>query len=288
MAFIELKQVGKRFGSPESAESVEVLKDIDLSVEEGEFVAIVGFSGAGKTTLINLLAGLERPTSGTCSIDGRPIEGPGHDRGVIFQNYSLLPWLTVYGNVALAVGQAFPDWPRRRRDAQTLRFVDLVGLGLALEKRPRELSGGMRQRVAVARALAMDPRVLLMDEPLGALDALTRGELQVEIARIWERQRKTALLITNTVDEALLLADRVIPLTLGPAATLGPEFRVNLPRPRLAGDLNRNRTFVELRRSVSETLIGYGRFEAADAGNVVPLPDIQPLDPAERASRTWI
>ncbi|HEX7898106.1 MAG TPA: ABC transporter ATP-binding protein [Planctomycetota bacterium] len=236
----------------------EVLKDISLSVHAGEFVAIVGYSGAGKTTLVSILAGLVKADAGRVLMEGKPIAGPGPDRGVIFQNYSLLPWMSVIDNVLLAVDQVFPDWTPQKRREHAEKYLKMVKLTPALAKRPHELSGGMRQRVAVARALAMDPRVLLMDEPLGALDALTRATLQVEIERIWLRDRKTALLITNDVDEAVLLADRIIPLSAGPAATLGPAVEVDLPRPRDKRLLNTDPRYKEIRREALDFLLGPG------------------------------
>ena len=199
MAFLELRNVSKAYG--EGAERTEVLANVSLEIERGEFVAIVGFSGSGKTTLISLIAGLIEPDEGEILINGKRIAGPGPERGVIFQNYSLLPWLTVYGNVALVVNHLFSAWPAKKRRAHVERYVEMVHLTPASQKRPTELSGGMRQRVAVARALAMDPEILLMDEPLSALDALTRGTLQAEIEKIWREERKTAVLITNDVDE---------------------------------------------------------------------------------------
>ncbi|MCC5790357.1 MAG: ABC transporter ATP-binding protein [Opitutales bacterium] len=288
MATIELRNADKVFGSPASGNYEDVLRNINLAIDDGEFVAIVGYSGTGKTTLINLLSGLVTPSRGEALYHGKPITGPDPERGLIFQNYSLLPWLTVYGNVALAVDQKFSSWSRRDRDTQIRRFIDMVNLSPAIDKRPAELSGGMRQRVAVARTLAMDPEVLLMDEPLGALDALTRGELQREISQIWEKQRKTALLITNSVDEGLLMADRIIPLTLGPGATLGPEFKVDLPRPRVAEELNRDPNYTRLRKEITEYLIQIGEPEGEGPDNIIPLPDIQPLDPDEKSTYTWI
>jgi nitrate/nitrite transport system ATP-binding protein len=287
MAFLELNNVTKTYGRGTSTE-VPVLGGINLAVTEGEFVAIVGYSGTGKSTLINTLAGLIKPDTGTATFRGKPIKGPDPERGLIFQNYSLLPWLTVYGNVALAVDAVHSEWSKKERDQHVRRFIELVNLTPATAKYPRELSGGMRQRTAVARTLAMDPDVLLMDEPLGALDALTRGELQKEIARIWETQRKTVVLITNSVDEGLLLADRIIPLNLGPNATLGPEFIVDLPRPRNAAALNHNPTYTRLRTEITEYLIDIGKKEKVDLGDVLPLPDIQPLDPDERMTYAWV
>jgi nitrate/nitrite transport system ATP-binding protein len=248
MAFLSIKGVSKGFG--EGARRTDVLEDINLDIREGEFIAIIGFSGSGKSTLISLLAGLTQPDKGEITLDGARIRGAGPDRGVVFQNYSLLPWLSVYENVALAVDRVFPSWSKAERHAHVLKYVDLVNLTPALTKKPGELSGGMRQRVSVARALAMMPRVMLLDEPLGALDALTRGTLQIEIERIWRADKRTVVLITNDVDEAILLADRVVPLRPGPKATLGPAFAVNLERPRDKKLLNADSTFRHLRNEL--------------------------------------
>src|SRR6056297_578087 len=243
MDVLELKGVSKSFGT--GAARTDVLNGIDLSVAEGEFLVLLGFSGTGKTTLINLLAGLEMPTKGSVSCRGRPVTGPGPERGVIFQNYSLMPWLTVNGNVRLAVDTMFPGLPRAERERKVAHYVGMVGLGHAATRRPAELSGGMRQRVNVARALAMSPEMLLLDEPLSALDALTRANLADEIEHIWEADKKTCVLITNDVDEAIILADRII--ALNPDGTLGEEFKVNIPRPRDRMEMNTNDTFKRLR-----------------------------------------
>lgn len=248
MAFLELTGVSKRYAGARGATTV--LKDVSLSIEQNEFVAILGFSGSGKTTLISLLAGLIEPDAGRVSMEGRDVRGPGRERGVVFQNYSLLPWLTALENVSLAVDQAFPAWTREERRAHAVRYLELVNLGHALERKPHELSGGMRQRVAVARALSMTPEVLLLDEPLSALDALTRASLQKEIDRIREQEKKTIVLVTNDVDEGLLLADRIVPLTPGPEATLGPSFPITLPRPRDRRELNHDPEFKRLRNEV--------------------------------------
>lgn len=225
MFALEMSRVSKHFSA--AGQTAFVLKDVSLRVEPKEFVAIVGFSGTGKTTLINLLAGLVMPDSGAITVGGVPITGPGVDRGVVFQNYSLLPWLTVRDNVGLAVDARYPQESAAERRARVEYYVGLVNLSPALLKYPSQLSGGMRQRVSLARALAMDPQVLLLDEPFGALDALTRATLQDELARIRHLSGKTVVLISNDVDEALYLADRVIPLTVGPPATLGREFRLS-------------------------------------------------------------
>jgi nitrate/nitrite transport system ATP-binding protein len=257
MAFLELRDVAKAFGSGRAR--LEVLRHIDLSVDRREFLAVVGYSGSGKTTLLSLIAGLVRPDSGTMTLDGRPVLEPGPDRGVVFQSYSLLPWLTVFENVALGVDEVFGSWSAPKRRAHVDRHIALVNLTAARDKRPAELSGGMRQRVAVARALALDPEVLLLDEPFGALDALTRATLQDELEALWERDQKTVVLVTNDVDEAVLLADRIVPLTIGPGATLGPAVEVALPRPRDRKAVNRDARFKEVRGRVIDYLLGPGR-----------------------------
>jgi nitrate/nitrite transport system ATP-binding protein len=254
---LELSKVGKGYGPSE--DRFEVLEDVSLSIREGEFVAIVGYSGAGKTTLLSLMAGLTPPDRGTVAQNGTSIAGPGPERAVVFQNYSLLPWLSVAANVALAVDQVFPRWSRARRRDHVEKYLSLVRLTEARHKRPHELSGGMRQRVALARALAMNPAILLMDEPLGALDALTRATLQDELVRIWEEDRKTVVLVTNDVDEAILLADRIVPLTIGPHATLGPSMPVEIPRPRDRKTLNHDPRCREIRNRVMGYLLGAGR-----------------------------
>jgi len=274
MTLLALAGVTKGYG--EGASRTPVLHDINLEIGEGEFVAVVGFSGSGKTTLISAIAGLIEPDAGTITKNGKPIAGAGPDRGIVFQSYSLMPWLTVHGNVALAVNQVFRDWPREKREAQVRKYVEMVGLGPAAHKRPAELSGGMRQRVAVARALAASPDILLLDEPLSALDALTRANLQDEILRIWEQDRKTVILITNDVDEGLLMADRIIPLKPGPDATFGPEFRIDLSRPRLRTEMNHDPDFKRLRNEITQYLMGVGGTAAeAETGNV-SLPPVRP------------
>jgi nitrate/nitrite transport system ATP-binding protein len=272
MAFLELTNVSKAFGGP------PVLSDVNLGIERGEFVAIVGYSGSGKTTLISLIAGLTRPDSGTLKLNDLEITAPGPDRGVVFQNYSLLPWLTVTENIGLAVDQVFPNHAAEKRRLLVTTAIATVNLTPHAAKLPRELSGGQRQRVSVARALAMDPQILLLDEPLSALDALTRATLQDEFERIWEKDRKTVVLITNDVDEALLLADRIIPLTPGPGATLGPSFPVTLARPRDRKALNHDPEFKRLRALVINELLGYGALRRATVTRKLLLPDLLPED----------
>ncbi|MBK1839706.1 ATP-binding cassette domain-containing protein [Azospirillum sp. YIM B02556] len=271
MAILDLKGVSKSYGA------TQVLRDIDLSIEEGEFVAIVGFSGSGKSTLINLIAGLAMPDTGEVLYRGKPVTGPGPERGLVFQSYSLMPWLSVKENVALAVDAVHKAKGGAERGVLTRRAVETVGLGHATDRRPKELSGGMRQRVGFARALAMSPEMLLLDEPLSALDALTRAKLQDEIEAIWRKDRKTVILITNDVDEAILLADRIVPLTPGPNATLGPAFTVDLPRPRDRTAVNHDEDFKRLRAEVTAYLmeVGVARGTGGDDGLV--LPDVKPI-----------
>ena len=254
MAQLELKGVCKGYDGERGR--TDVLRNIDLSVEQGELVAIVGYSGAGKSTLVSLMAGLIHPDSGSLTFEGKPIREPGPERGVVFQNYSLLPWLTVFENIYLAVDQVFSDWSAEKKRAHTEQHVALVNLSHARDKRPAELSGGMRQRVALARGMAMDPAVLLLDEPLSALDALTRAVLQDELARLCQASGKTIVLITNDVDEAILLADRIVPLGAGPSATLGPSFAVDIARPRDRKSLNHDDRWKQVRAQVIDYLLG--------------------------------
>ena len=271
MSILKLDNVSKIFG--EGIHATTILKDIDLEVAEGEFLVLLGFSGTGKTTLINMLAGIDTPSKGSATFKGTSITGPGPERGVIFQSYSLMPWLTVSGNVGLAVDTVFPKLSKAERAEKVAHYVKMVGLSHAATRRPAELSGGMRQRVNVARALAMNPEVLLLDEPLSALDALTRANLADEIEHIWDADKKTCVLITNDVDEAILLADRIIPLN--PDGTLGDEFKVSIPRPRDRIAMNNDATFKRLRADVTNYLMDVG-IEAKVEGARV-LPDVTPI-----------
>ena len=279
MAFLELRNVSKCYG--EGKYRTEVLRNINLSMEESEFLAIVGFTGSGKTTLIKMIAGLLFPDEGEIIFEGKPVIGTSHERGVVFQNYSLLPWFTVYQNVALAVDERYPDWEKAKRDEHTRKYIKMVNLLPAINKRPAELSGGMKQRVSVARALAMNPDMLLMDEPLSALDALTRGTLQEEIINIWSKEKRTALLITNDVDEGILMADRIIPLTTGPNATLGPEFKIDIDRPRDKTDLNDNEEFKKTRNDIIEYLMDLGAEVKTKKTTVYRLPELKPIMPGK-------
>ena len=276
MAYLELNNIYKNYGKGD--DETAVLSNINLKIEEGEFVAIVGFTGSGKTTLVNLINGLIKPTSGEVLFKGQPVIGTSHERGVIFQNYSLLPWLTVGQNILMAVKEAFPKKSKSELNEIVANYVEMVSLTPAIHKRPKELSGGMRQRVAVARALAMQPEMIIMDEPLGALDALTRGNLQDEILNIWGKDKRTALLITNDVDEGIYMADRIIPLRPGPNATLGPEFKIDLERPRDKTEMNDNPNFKKTRNAIIEYLMDIGNERKSEAKQEYILPDLQPKD----------
>ncbi|MGQ3054002.1 MAG: ABC transporter ATP-binding protein [Roseateles sp.] len=231
------------------------LQDINLDVQRGEFITLIGHSGCGKSTLLNLIAGLLTPTSGVLICDGREIAAPGPERGVVFQNHSLLPWLSCLDNVLLAVESVFGG----RESAAQLKVraraaLELVGMSHALHKRPHEISGGMKQRVGIARALAMEPKVLLMDEPFGALDALTRARLQDELLKIVARTQSTVVMVTHDVDEAVLLSDRIVMMTNGPAATIGEILHVDIPRPRLRVELAEDPSYVHARKQVIDFL----------------------------------
>ena len=230
MAFLELKQVSKRFAANPKAPGV--LRDINLQIHKGEFVAIVGYSGAGKTTLISMIAGLLRADTGTITLNDLDITEPGPDRAIVFQNYPLLPWFTVYENIHLAVEQVFPNWAPAKKRQHTERTIAMVNLSPARDQRPSQLSGGMRQRVGIARAFALSPKMLLLDEPFGMLDSLTRMELQQVLIELWRKDRKTALMVTHDVDEALFLSDRIVMMTNGPEAEVGDILDVTFPRPR--------------------------------------------------------
>jgi nitrate/nitrite transport system ATP-binding protein len=259
MTYLSIEGVGITFRR--GAATTEVLKGVDLKVAKGEYISIIGHSGCGKSTLLNIVAGLSRSTVGGVVLDGREVNAPGPDRAVVFQNHSLLPWLTVRENVALAVDKVFRGRKTKaERQDWTLHNLALVHMTHAAEKRPNEISGGMKQRVGIARALAMEPKVLLLDEPFGALDALTRAHLQDQVMEIHQRLGNTIMMITHDVDEAVLLSDRIVMMTNGPSATIGEILEVKLPRPRRRLELVEDATYVHARAAVLEFL--YARHAA--------------------------
>jgi nitrate/nitrite transport system ATP-binding protein len=255
--YVQIENVYKSFGGDTGT---EVLRDVSLIVRKGEFVSIIGHSGCGKSTLLNIVAGLTQATSGNVFVDSREVVEPGPDRAVVFQNHSLLPWLSVYQNVRLAVDKIFGALPKAERHEWTLRNLELVNMTGAADKKPAEISGGMKQRVGIARALAMKPKILLLDEPFGALDALTRAHLQDQVMRISMELGNTVMMITHDVEEAVLLSDRIVMLTNGPAATIGSICEVPLVRPRHRLELIADPTYVACRAAVLEFLHKRHRF----------------------------
>ena len=279
MSILELEYVSVSFGV--GSERVDVLHDVSLQIEQGEFVAILGFAGTGKTTLVNLLAGLEKPTKGQVLFRGERVESPGPERSVVFQSYSLLPWLTVTGNVELAVRAAHRKLSRSACRELSQHYIEMVGLTHAHDRKPAALSGGMRQRVALARTLAMEPAVLLLDEPLSALDALTRTKLQDELQAIWQRDQRTVLLVTNDVDEALYLADRVV--LLNSDGTISEQIGVPLPRPRIRSAVNHSSIAIRLKTQITRYLNDQRQVETVSKPR--SLPDVTPLHALPKAYR---
>ena len=257
MSFIEIQNIAKSFRSEKGVR--HVLENVNLSVEEGELVSVVGYTGSGKSTLISIVAGLLESDSGQVQFRGVRSSGFPLRASIVFQNYSLLPWFSAMENVRLAVDANFPSWSRERQREQAARYLDMVGLGNAFDKRPSQLSGGMRQRVAIARAFAIEPEILFLDEPFGALDALTRANLQQELAKLCSAggRQVTMIMITNSVQEAILLSDRIVPMTRGPKATLGPSISVPLERPRTASQLLHDEKAVHIQSRVIEFLTGF-------------------------------
>lgn len=251
-ALLDLTRLGMRFPTPDG--EFIALKNVDLQINKGEFVSLIGHSGCGKSTVLNLVAGLHMPTDGGVIIDGREVAGPGPDRAVVFQNHSLLPWLTVYQNVELAVKQIAGKKGKAWIQEQVNHYLELIQMQHAAHKKPDEISGGMKQRVGIARALALQPKVLLMDEPFGALDALTRAHLQDALMKIQAELNNTVIIITHDVDEAVLLSDKIVMMTNGPAATIGEVLEVNLPRPRERVALAEDAQYQKCRQAVLKFL----------------------------------
>jgi nitrate ABC transporter ATP-binding subunit len=259
--FVDISGVHKLFGSGKSR--YHALAGVDLRIGKGEFVSIIGHSGCGKSTLLNLVAGLYLPTTGSVAVNGKEVTEPGLDRAVVFQSHSLLPWLTVLENVMVAVDSVYPEKSKEFRLEEAKKFVEMVHLTPHMNKKPGQLSGGMKQRVGIARAFAADPQVLLLDEPFGALDALTRGSMQDELTTIWEKNRKTVMMITHDVDEAVFLSDRIVLMSNGPAAVIAKVVEVPIPRPRTREALLEDSHYLEIRKELLHYLIGTGHAAAA-------------------------
>ena len=279
--FISIEALKRQFPGTDRA----VFEDLWFSVDKGEFVCIIGHSGCGKTTVLNILAGLDAPSTGAVIVDGQAIEGPSLDRAVIFQSHALLPWRTVLGNVAYAVSSKWRRWSAAQIRAQAQTFIDLVGLSGAEHKHPAELSGGMKQRVGIARALSIQPKIMLMDEPFSALDALTRGTLQDEVRRICLTTDQTAFMITHDVDEAIYLADRIVLMTNGPGAVLAEVVENPLPKDRVRAEIHRHPLFYPVRNHIIDFLVSRSKTFAAEGGAHDPLhvPVVRPgVEPAAR------
>jgi nitrate/nitrite transport system ATP-binding protein len=252
--FISIEGITRSFPAPGGG-TTTVFEDLWLSMQRGEFTCIIGHSGCGKTTVLNILAGLDQPTAGTVIVDGQAIEGPSIDRAVIFQSHALLPWRTVMGNVVYAVSSKWPKWSTPKQHAQAQKFIDLVGLTGSEHKRPAELSGGMKQRVGIARALSIEPKIMLMDEPFSALDALTRGTLQDEVRRICMETGQTVFMITHDVDEAIYLADRVVMMSNGPDAVFAEIVENPLPKDRKRSDFHKHPLYYGVRNHIIDFLV---------------------------------
>jgi nitrate/nitrite transport system ATP-binding protein len=295
--FISIEGISRRFPAP-GGTTTTVFENLWLAMTRGEFVCVIGHSGCGKTTVLNILAGLDTPSAGAVIVDNKEVEGPSLDRAVIFQGHSLLPWRTVMGNVAYAVSSRHRDWKSAEVAAHAQKFIDLVGLTGAEQKRPAELSGGMKQRVGIARALSIEPKILLMDEPFSALDALTRGTLQDEVRRICLETGQTVFMITHDVDEAIYLADKVVLMTNGPGAVLAEIVENPLPKQRARGDFHKHPLYYAVRNHIIDFLVSRSRCFIEEAGDGydprhvavvrpgLPEPAIaRPQDPPEKPNR---
>lgn len=270
--FLEVENLARRFPQPGRQPPLTVFEDVNFGIEKGEFICVIGHSGCGKSTILNILAGLDAASDGAIVMDGKEVVGPSRDRGVIFQNHSLLPWLSALGNVSFAVRARWPQWERKQVQAHSLKYLELVGLSGSERKKPAQLSGGMRQRVGIARAFAIEPKLLLMDEPFGALDALTRGVIQDELLQIWERTHQTVFMITHDVDEAILLADRVLLMTNGPNASIAESVLIDLPRPRDRRVIHEHPDYYTIRNHLVDFLIHRSKTLQGQVGG----PGIQP------------
>jgi nitrate/nitrite transport system ATP-binding protein len=285
--FLQVEQLGKAF--PGAAEPV--FEGVNFGIAEGEFVCIIGHSGCGKTTILNVLAGLESASSGHVFMDGREVAGPGLERGVVFQGHALMPWLTVRANIAFAVRSKWPTWSRAQVDEHVQKYVAMVGLSAAIDKKPSALSGGMKQRVGIARAFAIQPRMLLLDEPFGALDALTRGTIQDELLRICAETRQTVFMITHDVDEAILLADRILLMSNGPQARVAEIVKNTMPRARTRATLHHDPQYYRIRNHLVDFLVArsaelsHGRAPAVPPEVSPGLADPEP-EPAAPAAGT--
>lgn len=268
MAFLEIDHVTKYFPNPSGAGQVCIFKDATIKIEKGEFVTTIGHSGCGKSTLLNIIAGLETMTEGGIILNGKEVTGPGLDRMVVFQNFSLMPWMTVFDNIRLAVRAAYPDWSKEKIAEHVYKYIALVGLKDAANKRPTALSGGMKQRVGLARAFSIEPKVLLLDEPFAQIDALTRGVIQEELVQMWNTTRNTVFMVTHDVDEAILLSDRIMLMTNGPSARIAEIVDVTIPRPRARDTIIEHPHYYKIRNHVIHFLVRHASHAPAGDGSV--------------------
>lgn len=287
--FVSVEGLSKHY--PAKDGELIVFDNVNIGLEKGEFVCIIGHSGCGKSTILNVLAGLDSPTSGAVIMDGKEVAGPSLDRGIVFQNYSLLPWLTTLQNVTFGVRARWPDWSKEKVREHSAHYLDMVGLSHSLDKKPSQLSGGMRQRVSIARAFATNPKLLLLDEPFGALDALTRGIIQDELIKIWSETQQTVFMITHDVDEAILLADRILLMTNGPRARVAESVKINLPRPRQRADIINHPGYYKIRNHLVNFLVTRsdklsGSVQDTDTGTLEVDPTLEDQVPLESRDDT--
>ncbi len=263
--FLQVEALARRFPGPRGGEPLTVFENIHFAIDKGEFACIIGHSGCGKTTILNVLAGLDEASGGAVIMDGREICGPSLDRGVVFQGHALLPWLSTLKNVEFGVRSRWPGWSAKQVEAHSVRYLEMVGLGQALHKKPAELSGGMKQRVGIARAFAIQPKMLLLDEPFGALDALTRGTIQDELLAIVQATHQTVFMITHDVDEAILLADKILLMSNGPFAKIAEIVEVTMPRDRTRATIHHDPQYYRIRNHLVDFLVNRSQDYAGDA-----------------------
>ncbi len=286
--FLSVEALSKVYPAASGKQHAPVFENLHFALDRGEFVCIIGHSGCGKTTILNVLAGLEEASAGCVIMDAREVKGPSLDRGVVFQNHALMPWMTVLANVAFAVKSRWPDWTKDRIAAHCRRYLEMVGLAEAMHKKPAELSGGMKQRVGIARAFAIEPKVLLLDEPFGALDALTRGTIQDELLRIVQATHQTVFMITHDVDEAILLANKILLMSNGPHAKIAEIVEVTMPRSRTRADMHHDPQYYRIRNYLVDFLVnrskGYAGAAASAAHDAKNPPVVRPGLDGERAA----
>jgi len=278
--FLSVEGLQKVYPAADGKPNPPVFDNIHFGIERGEFVCIIGHSGCGKTTILNVLAGLEEASSGVVIMDGKEVKGPSLDRGVVFQSHALMPWMTVLGNVAFAAKSRWPEWSKARIEEHCTTYLEMVGLGHAIHKKPAELSGGMKQRVGIARAFAIEPKMLLLDEPFGALDALTRGTIQDELLKIVKATSQTVFMITHDVDEAILLADKVVLMSNGPLAKIAEIVEITMPRDRIRAEMHHDPQFYRIRNHLVDFLVnrskGYAGGDAAQLHDARHPPVVRP------------